>query len=164
MAKEIERKFLLTKGSSIPIPESFVKTIIKQGYIHIEKNKQIRIRIFKLENSIECASICVKYTGKQIRDEFEFFITPKLKEAKELYNKCELFLEKKRLSFDANLKGVTYDIDSFPNGMQWIEVEFDSIKIMKRWEKKKPYWVGKEVSNDSNFSNIRLAKKHLKFK
>lgn len=161
MAKEIERKFLLTKGASIPIPEQFNKYKIKQAYISIEKDKQVRVRITKLY-AWESANICIKYTSKIVRDEFEFGAD--VKEAKLLYAKCDWSIEKKRLSFNSHVAPkVHYDVDSFPNGMQWVEVEFKSIKEMKLWEKNIPHWIGKEITGVSKYSNITLAKKNLKW-
>lgn len=164
MGKEIERKFLLAKGASIPIPEGYVKMTIKQGYILAEKDKQVRIRLTKL-SGVELADVCVKFTSKLVRDEFEFRLTDDLKEAKGLYKKCDLTIEKKRLSFNSHVtpKEVHYDVDSFPNGMQWIEVEFSSIKAMNKWNKNKPHWIGEEITGVSKYSNITLAKKNLKF-
>jgi CYTH domain-containing protein len=161
MAKEIERKFLLAKGASIPIPAEHRRLNIKQAYISVEKDKQVRIRLTKEYGSVS-ANICIKYTKKLVRDEFEFEVDNK--EAKELYSKCDWFVEKKRLSFYSHhMPDIHYDIDSFPNGMKWIEVEFKSIKDMKKWEKSIPTWIGKEITGVSKYSNITLAKKKLKF-
>lgn len=163
MGKEIERKFLLAKGASIPIPNVHQKLKIRQGYICVTKDKQVRVRLTK-QFGHEFGSICVKSTGKIIRDEFEFDISDKLKEAKELFNKCKWKIEKNRLTFDSHSKPkVHYDIDSFPNEMQWVEVEFKSTKDMKKWDKNKPSWIGKEITGVSKYSNISLAKKNLKF-
>lgn len=156
MAKEIERKFLLTKGSSIPIPENFKKYNIKQAYVSVEKNKQVRVRITK-QNAWETANICIKYTSNIVRDEFEFGAD--VKEAKLLYAKCDWFVEKKRLTF--NRGDEHYDVDSFPNGMVFVEVEFKSIKHMNKWVK--PSWLDKEITGVSKYSNITLAKKKLKW-
>lgn len=157
MGKEIERKFLMG-NSPIPIPDAHEKVRIKQGYIHVEKDKQIRVRLTKWYDK-EFADICVKYTAKLVRDEFDFR-TEQLKEAKDLYKKCKWTLEKKRLSFSFGKEH--YDIDTYPNGMVVIEVEFKSIKNMKKWIK--PKWLGQEITGVSKFSNITLAKKNLKFK
>ena len=162
MAKEIERKFLLAAGTSIPIPEQFMKVKIKQGYIHVGQSEQSRIRITSWGGQ-EFSSICVKYTSNLVRDEFEFSVSNN-KEAKGLYKKCKWTLEKKRLSFNSHvLPKVHYDVDTFPNGMQWVEVEFKSIKQMKVWEKKIPHWIGQEITGVSKYSNIALAKQNLKF-
>ena len=160
MAKEIERKFLLAKGASIPIPVGYVKLSIKQGYIHVEKGKQIRVRITKW-GAEEFANVCIKYTSGLVRDEFDFNVDSSLKEAKELYKKCKYFLEKKRLTFQRGREH--YDVDTYPNGMQWVEVEFKSLDAMKKWEKNKPHWIGEEITDVRKYSNIALAKKKLTF-
>lgn len=152
MGKEIERKFLLAPGTSIPIPRNFNKCLIKQAYVHAEKGKQIRVRIAEYG-----CSIGIKYTGELVRDEFEYGIP--YKDAKVLYEKCNLTIEKKRLSFKRGHE--TYDVDEFPNGMVFVEVEFKSIEKMDKWEK--PHWIGEEITNDPKYSNVVLARKKLKF-
>lgn len=149
MAKEIELKFLIS--GIVPVPK-FDKFKIKQGYICIEKGKQVRVRIYKTNSEI-----CIKYTDKLIRDEFEYEIP--MADAKAIYAKCKYTLEKIRTSFKIGEE--TYDFDQFPNGMSWIEVEFKSMKALNKW--KKPNWIGKEITGVSKFSNITLSKKNLKF-
>jgi adenylate cyclase len=151
MAKEIERKFLIT--GTVPVPK-FEKFKIKQGYLCVEKGKQVRVRIYK-----DKAAFCIKYTDKLIRDEFEYPIP--MADAKVIYSKCKTSVEKIRTSF--KIGDETYDFDVFPNGMSWMEVEFKSIKAMKKWEKNKPSWLGKEITGVRRYSNITLAKKNLKF-
>lgn len=152
MGKEIERKFLLADGASIPIPMVYQSFKIKQGYIHAEKDKQVRIRITR-----DKAILGIKYTNEFIRDEFEYEIP--MIDGKQIYNKCEWKLEKKRLSFKRGQE--TYDIDTLPNGMIWVEVEFKSIKHMEEWIK--PSWLGKEITNNKKYSNVILAKNDLRF-
>lgn len=157
MAKEIERRFLMG-DSPIPIPDHHNKFLIKQGYVYVGKDKQVRVRLIKDYNKIS-AALCVKYTAKLVRDEYEFRIN-ELIEAKELYKKCKLTIEKKRLSFNSGQEH--YDVDIFPNELTVVEVEFKSLKNMKKWVK--PRWVGKEITGVRKYSNISLAKKNLKFK
>lgn len=148
MAKEIERKFLLAEGASIPIPAVYQTLKIKQAYLCAEKGKQVRVRI--IDNTI--AVLGVKFTESIIRDEFEYEIP--LKEAKVMYDKSTMKVEKNRLSFKRNGH---YDIDTFPNGLVTVEVEFKSLKGMENWQK--PAWLGEEITGDARYSNIRLAKK-----
>jgi adenylate cyclase len=145
MAKEIERKFLLAEGASIPIPAKYERFKIKQGYLLAEKGKQIRVRLTQTK-----AVITIKYTANIVRDEYEI----PMKDGKEIYSKCELRIEKKRLSFSRG--GVHFDVDTFINGIQFVEVEFKSLKDMKNWVK--PQWLGKEITKDKRYSNIILAK------
>jgi len=161
MGKEIERKFLLA-GTSIPIPRKHKKIRIKQAYISVEKNKQVRVRLSKFSPKHKLAEICVKYTSELVRDEFEFQVAPiAYKEAKQLYKKCDMSVEKHRLSFKANK--VKYDVDTFPNNIQYVEVEFKSIENMEEWLADKPMWIGEEISNKDEYSNITFAKQNLKF-
>jgi CYTH domain-containing protein len=153
MGKEIERKFLLAEGASIPIPRVHEKHLIKQGYLHAEKGKQVRIRIY---NDFK-AYIGVKFTESQIRDEFEYLIP--LEDGLVMYDKTHDKLEKKRLSFRRGKEH--YDVDTFPNGLTFVEVEFKSLKAMENWEK--PSWMGEEITGVGKYSNINLAKKNLMF-
>lgn len=152
MAKEIERKFLLTKGASIPITEGYTKMNLKQGYIFIEKGKHLRIRLYPHK-----AVLGLKYTGGIVRDEFEYEIP--MKDGKQMYSKCTMSLEKHRLTFERF--GETYDVDTYPNGIIVVEVEFKSLAKLKKWVK--PSWIGEDISNNSKYSNITLSKKNLRF-
>jgi CYTH domain-containing protein len=137
---------------------------ISISYILVGKGAQLRVRIYGVDSdkTFKKCFICLKTTDKLIRDEYEYLIPEQ--DGKELYKKCKWFLEKKRLTFDSHSKPkVRYDVDSFPNGMQWVEVEFKSIKDMKKWEKNIPSWIGKEITGVNKYSNITLAKKKLKF-
>lgn len=157
MGKEIERRFLLKKGYSVPIPNNFVKCKIKQGYLAAEKGQQIRVRISKYQ-TVSICKICVKFTGKIIRDEFEYDIPNK--DGKLMFDKCKWTLEKNRVSF--NIGNAHFDMDNYPNGLVTVEVEFNSIKHMEKWVK--PEWLGEEITGVDKYSNILLAKKNLKFK
>lgn len=154
MGKEIEKKFLLTGGkATIPIPAKFDKQFIKQGYISVEKGKQVRIRLYRTK-----AVLGIKFTGGQVREEFEYEIP--MSDGKSLYNKCAWTLEKKRLSFKRGKE--QYDIDTYPNGIIFVEVEFSSLKNMENWVK--PTWIGEEITDNKDYSNIVLAQQNLKFK
>lgn len=151
MGKEIELKFLLN-DSPIPIPKKFKKSLIKQAYIHSDMDKQVRIRLVD-----GTGIIGIKYYNGLIRDEFEYEIP--LDDAEFIYEKSENKLEKKRLSFKRFNEH--YDVDTFPNGIQFVEVEFKSIKHMSEWVK--PSWIGDEITNDQNYSNVVLSKQKLRF-
>lgn len=167
MGKEIELKFLLAKGSSIPIPANHKKLKIKQAYIVAEKGLQVRVRITEEPIRLQSvngirksafikSNIGIKFTGGIIRDEFEYEIP--LNEAKEIYKKCKWKIAKNRLSFSVGSSH--YDVDTFSNGMIFVEVEFKSVKAMKAW--KKPKWLGKEITGVGKYSNIVIAKKKTK--
>jgi len=149
MGKEIERKFLMVKP--LPFPYTNPQKI-RQAYIFAEKGKHVRIRLYH-----DKAVLGLKYTTGPVRDEFEYEIP--MKEGLEIYKKCRSKLEKVRFSFDKGKEH--YDIDTFPNKVEFVEVEFKSIKDAKNWVK--PDWIGKEITGVSKYSNIVLAKKNLIF-
>ena len=150
--KEIEKKFLLADGGSIPIPAKFKKFKIKQAYIFADFDKKVRIRISRGK-----AVLGVKYTEGVIRDEFEYEIP--IKDGKSMFNKSAFKLEKKRLSFKKNKE--KYDVDYYPNNLVVVEVEFKTVELMDKWVK--PNWLGEEVTTNSKYSNIVLSKENLKF-
>jgi len=152
MGKEIERKFLLNEKASIPIPANYKRYTIKQGYILTGDSKQVRIRL-----TVYDAVIGIKFGNSPIRDEYEYEIP--MADGKEIYEKCELKLEKSRLSFKRGKE--QYDVDSYPNDINVVEVEFKSIEDSNNWVK--PEWIGKEISGKKKYSNITLAKQNLKF-
>jgi len=152
MGKEIERKFLLTEGASIPIPGKFTEFNIKQGYIAVEKDRQVRIRLTR-----DKAVIGIKLGDGIIRDEYEFEIP--MSDGKEMYEKCVFKLEKKRLTFKRGNE--QYDVDTLPNRLKFVEVEFTSIDNMEKWVK--PHWIGEEITGIKKYTNIKLAKQNLKF-
>lgn len=153
MAKEIERKFLMVEGASIPIPAVYKKFNIKQGYIHGDIDKNVRIRL-----TTKKAVLGIKFTNEVITDEFEFKIPRK--DGLAIYAKTINRVEKKRLSFKRNK--VHYDVDTYPNGVIVVEVEFKSVKQMEAWVK--PSWVGEEVTGFEQYSNVVMAKQNLTFK
>ena len=163
MGKEIEKRFLLKKGCSVPIPKNFKYTKIHQGYLLGKKDRQVRVRLAFDELSKQ-SFMCVKFTEGPVRDEFEYEIP--FKDGQSIYKKCKWSLEKLRCSFKKD--GYHYDMDSYPNKdrngaseLVTVEVEFKSIKDMEKW--KKPNWLGEEISGLKKYSNIILAKKNLKF-
>lgn len=152
MAQEIERKFLLTEGASIPIPSNYNNFYIKQGYIHGDKDKNIRIRL-----TINKAILGIKFTSEGITDEFEYEIPQS--EGREIYKKTTKRVEKKRLSFERD--DIHYDVDTYPNGVIIVEAEFESVEQMEAWTK--PSWIGEEVTGYEQYSNVVMAEQNLRF-
>lgn len=151
MAKEVERKFLLDKH----IPLKFHETkFIKQGYIFLDKNKQLRIRVIG-----EQSFICLKYTKNITRDEYEYEVP--LNDGKEMLSKCEYVIEKYRSTFKPENMNYSIDIDTYPHGITVAEVEFENETDSKNFEPLE--WFGKEITGNKTYSNITLAKKNLKF-
>jgi len=147
MGKEIERKFLI--AGTVPYDGKPVK-FIQQGYIVTSKNKQVRVRIINNKS----AFICIKFTDKLVRDEYEYEIP--LKDGLELFDKCKLKLNKKRYSMT---KPNHIDIDIYDDGLVVVEVEFESEEEANKFEPLR--WMGAEVTGNKEYSNITIAKKLL---
>lgn len=153
MAQEIERKFLLAEGTSIPIPGVYKNFNIRQGYIHGDKDKNVRVRL-----TTNKAVLGIKFTDEAITDEFEYEIP--VADGLAMYKKTSRRVEKKRLSFKR--KKVQYDIDTYPNGVIIVEAEFKSVEQMEAWIK--PSWIGEEVTGFEQYSNVVIAQQNLTFK
>lgn len=118
MAKEIEKKYLL---KYMPLfPKNTKHCVIVQAYIHVDKEKQIRVRKITTLSGITY-TLCIKYMGK-VRDEYEYEI-PK-KDGEELIKKSKHKFKKTRHSY--TLQGLHYDFDSYNNGLNICEIEFPS--------------------------------------
>lgn len=157
MAIEIEKKFLLKFFPDLDNSNSSIEKI-QQGYLFfsISRNnvpRHCRIRIINNKNSF----ITFKIGKGQKREEIEYEIP--LKDGLYLYNECNYKLEKKRYHYkDPNLnKNLKVIIDFFPVINETVvEIESDNIDDFNNFTK--PYYCGKEVSDDPRFSNIVLAK------
>ena len=149
MAEEIEKKYLI-KG---PIPKDISEPkLIKQGYIMIDKGRHLRVRLIN-----GTAIIALKFTNEDIRKEFEYTV-PYI-DGKQMYERCEFFLEK--LRFIIHHDGVKYELDSYPNGLKVVEVEFRTQEDANNF--KIPSWLGEEVTKLKEYSNITIAKEKLTF-
>ena len=151
MAKEIERKFFIETEIS---PDLGEQKLIKQGYILLDKNKQLRVRVIDHK-----AFLCLKYTKNKIRDEYEYEIP--LIYALEILSKCKYKLEKIRTTLLPHNGNYVIDIDTYPNGLTVAEVEFKSQEDCDAF---KPIdWFGPEITGVKEYSNITLAKQKLHF-
>lgn len=151
MAKEIERKFLIE--DSIPW-EMGQQKLIKQGYILVEEDKHLRIRI--MDNK---AILGLKYHESVERDEYEYEIP--LLDGLEILHKCTLRLEKIRNKVSPIDNSFIVDIDTYPNGLIVAEVEF---KTKEDADNFIPIdWFGKEITGVWEYSNINLAGQNLQF-
>jgi CYTH domain-containing protein len=64
---------------------------------------------------------------------------------------CTKVIYKTRYS--GNLRNIHIDIDLYPNNISVIEVEYENEKDLRNL----PYYFGKEVTNDVNYSNFNMA-------
>ena len=148
MPKEIERKFLLKnndwKKNASGIP-------IKQGYLSVEKERTVRVRI-----KGDKAFLTIKgITIKGVRPEYEYEIP--LNEGRELLDICEgPLIEKTR--YEVIFDNLLWEIDIFKgenSGLVLAEVELQN-------ENQKiniPEWIAEEVTGNMSYSNSNLLKK-----
>lgn len=147
MAQEIERKFLCKF-----VPKGLEPKSIKQGYIFIEKGRHLRIRI--VNNKI--GLLTLKFDKGQVRDEFEYGIP--LKDANEMYIKCNFWLEKTR--YVTQHQNFHVDIDKYNNGLIVAEIEFDTLKQSIKFDKFPDYF-GEEITGMKKYSNILMAQENF---
>jgi CYTH domain-containing protein len=147
---EIERKFLVKN-----IPDSFKeyeKIDILQAYISTKPT----IRIRKCNDNF---ILTIKGKGTIAKEEYELEITEdefnSLLNKKEEGTKCI-----KKTRFKIPLKdGLTAELDEYYGeleGLFTVEVEFAEIDAARDFVP--PDWFGKEVTEDSTFSNASLSK------
>lgn len=153
MAKEIERKFLVT-GSSYE-KEAVSKKHIIQGYLSTDIRATIRVRI-----TDDSAVLTIK--GKNegvVRDEWEYPIP--LDDAKEMLERLStgVLIDKTRYIID--YEGKQWEVDSFKSpvdGLVVAEIELESADEQFAI----PPFIGKEVTGDPAYYNSSIAKMTLK--
>ncbi len=154
MAKEIERKWLIDEFKDYILAQPVPKQLIKQGYVMVEPESQLRVRL------ADCKThICLKYTDNLIRDEYEYEIP--LKDGLEILKRCDWKLEKIRRTLNSFPDDTVHVADYYPNGLMFVEVEFKSIEDAEAFEP--PFFFGKEITGNREYSNITLAKQNLHF-
>ena len=147
MAKEIERKFLVRDTTVI---ESYLGQAIVQGYLP-GKGMTPRVRIIDDEQAfLTVKSPRVGFS----RDEFEYEIP--LADARQMLGYCEeVILSKTR--YHIVVGAHVWDVDVFHGALEGLvraEIELDS----ESESFERPKWLGKEVTEDRQYSNKRLAK------
>lgn len=147
MAKEIERKFLVT-GTDY---RSGQRTLFKQGYISIDPAHTIRVRI-----SDKKAFLTIKGMTKGVeRMEYEYQI-PVTDAEEMLENLCkQTIIEKYRYVLPAG-NGLKWEVDEFLGanaGLVVAEIELrhsdEQVSL--------PQWLGREVSGEERFYNSNLS-------
>lgn len=146
MAKEIERKFLVTGQQW---REGRSGEAYRQGYLSRQAGRTVRVRTAGGQ-----AFLTIKGPPEGIvRDEYEYPIP--MEDAVELFRLCEgPLIEKTR--FLVPYGSFTWEIDEFHgenSGLIVAEIELPSATTPFAL----PPWVGAEVSDDPRYSNARLS-------
>ncbi len=151
---EIERKFLLETAQLSYIKEqATVSKSIKQSYLAIDKQREVRLR--QLDgNEI---FLTVKSSGKLSREEIEIELTEEQSEAMLGLLEDEP-VEKTRYQLQTGEQLI--EVDEYRGklrGLLVAEVEFVSERQANEFIP--PSWFGKEVTDDSRFKNKNLIAK-----
>jgi adenylate cyclase len=158
--KEIERKFLVLVDKLPNLVPNY--QAITQAYMH-EADPMTRIRIAHSiqynSGSIQKAYITLKGIGLLERDEIEFDMpVEKAKEAIRLWSKCSI----SKLRYEHIENDTKWEIDFFSGPLEGLviaEVELESTDQ----EFITPEWIGREVTNDPDYTNVKLAQNGMPY-
>lgn len=146
MAKEIERTFLVITSA---LPELGGHVAIEQGYL--SEDPCVRVRTLS-RDGVTIARLTVKGRGLEIRDEYEWEIP--VADAGEILSRglWQHALVKNRYQLGR------WEIDEFKGenlaGLWLAEIELE--RKQERFDL--PDWLGPEVTHDSRFTNLGLAR------
>lgn len=147
MAKEIERKFLVTNDEWRQLAKG---TLYRQGYLNSIKERTVRIRTIDDKAFLTIKGVTTGIT----RAEYEYEIPHAECEAM-LDNLAEKpIIEKKR--YKVKHEGFIWEIDEFLGVNQGLIVA--EIELQDENQKfDKPSWIGEEVSSDPRYYNSNLV-------
>ncbi len=146
MPTEIERKFLVTghgwRGGQF--------SDYRQGYLSIDKERNVRVRIAGSEAFITIKGI----THNVSRPEYEYAIP--VADAEEMLDSLCLqpLITKRRYRIEH--RGMTWEVDEFTgsnSGLVVAEIELEH----EEQSFEAPDWIGDEVTNDSRYYNASLV-------
>lgn len=151
---EIERKFLVTSDAFKE--QAFAKNTIAQGYLNSDPERTVRIRI-----KGESGFLTIKGKGNAsgtTRLEWETELP--LVEARPLLAICEKGIIEK-IRYEIELGNHIYEVDEFLGDNKGLIIA--EIELRKEDETfEKPFWLGKEVTNDHRYYNSFLSKNPFK--
>lgn len=154
MAKEIERKFIVT-GDFDKFTDSALKLDISQGYLSLDIERSVRVRVSRWRRWYNQAFITVKgATVGKTRSEYEFELS-NVDEAQEIIDTLCKFVVKKQRAI-VNYGNHEWHVDRFLDenaGLIVAEIELSSEDEQLEY----PPWVGVEITNDSRYYNLALA-------
>ena len=143
---EIERKFLVKSEFFLPGGNS---TQMKQGYLSIDPNRIVRIRI---EGKNAWLTIKGRLEGIS-RPEFEYPVPPGDAEA---LLRLSLHPPVEKIRHRVEVNGTLWEVDEFlglNKGLFLAEVELDSEEQLFSF----PEWIGEEVTADHRYYNAWLS-------
>ncbi len=151
MGVEIERKFLLKPGATLPESDEVLN--IRQSYLAEEHDATIRLRVVNMEE----AFITIKQASKSslgVRKEYEYAVP--VEDAIEMMNMAPypMVVKQRHIIIIGENK---WEVDFFMDdneGLMLAEVELPSLDVSLTL----PEWIGQEVTDDPRYLNASLAK------
>lgn len=148
MAKEIERKFLVTDDSYRDMSARSVE--VMQGYLSTRKEATVRVRIWG-----DCGYLTVKGANAgAVRDEWEYAVP--VADAREMLERLASGTVIAKTRHIVEYGGRTWEVDEFHgslSGLVVAEVELPSESAAVEL----PPFVGQEVTGDPRYYNSNLA-------
>lgn len=152
MAKEIERKFLVTGDAWRTRTTS--ATRFQQAYIVTMADRSVRVRL--MDGSRATLTLKIGKTALT-RDEFEYEVS--VGDAREMISKAVgIVIEKTRHTVEH--QGYVWEVDVYAgayDGLIVAEVEMGN----ENDDPDLPSWLGREVTGDRRYSNQTLATENL---
>ncbi len=146
MAKEIERKFLVTGEEWRARAQG---TRYRQGYLSTVKERTVRVRTIDDKGFLTVKGVSVGAT----RSEYEYEI-PAADADEMLDDLCDKpIIEKNR--YKISIGDVTWEVDEFlgvNDGLIVAEIEL----LSEQQSFPKPEWIGREVTGDPKYFNANL--------
>ncbi len=149
---ELERKFLVVDGAW---PQSSEPSRIEQGYLQRSEELTVRVR---LEGDRAFLTIKGRTRG-HARDEYEYAIPPS--DARSLLELCTgqvIRKQRHRVPYG----GLVWEIDVFEAenaGLVVAEIEAPTEEALDEAVRRKPPWVLREVTANTNLYNARLSQR-----
>jgi adenylate cyclase len=149
MGREIERKFLLTADTWRGLATGSL--FFCQGYLCSDKKSAVRVRIAQ-----NTAFLTIKAAVSDLtRLEFEYPLP--LEDAKSMLEQLADKPLVEKIRYTVPYCGLIWEVDEFLGanaGLTLAEVELSS----EDQSIEKPAWIGREVTTDSRYYNVNLAK------
>ena len=151
---EIERKFLVLSNDFIN--ESFAKKRIVQGYLNLNPERTVRVRIKGKKGFLTIKGKSNESGTTRLEWEKEIDVT----DAEKLLQLCEKGLIDK-VRYEIKVGKHVFEVDVFSGEnegliMAEIELQIEDEAFIK------PHWLGKEVTNDNRFYNAYLSNSPFK--
>jgi CYTH domain-containing protein len=153
---ERERKYILLQ-QNFNHADFDTSYKITQGYLVIEENKHVRVRLYH-ENRV--AEITYKVVLDST-DRQEFTIAIDFNLAEKLLSTTETKLTKTRFSkeiIDSENNKINVDVDFYEDGLAIVELEHTTDKLTIDL----PEYCGCDVTGHEQYTNVNLAKRKIK--